>query len=51
MPWRTESVMDQRVEFVIRAEEGEEGLAELCREYESAGRPGICGCTGIGRWG
>jgi transposase InsO family protein len=34
MPWRTESVMDQRVEFVIRAAEGEESLAQLCREFE-----------------
>src|SRR5215211_3915778 len=34
MPWRTESVMDQRVEFVLRAKEGEEALATLCREYE-----------------
>lgn len=34
MPWRTESVMDQRVEFVLRAREGEAGIAELCREYE-----------------
>src|ERR1043165_295120 len=33
MPWRTESVMDQRVEFVLRAKEAEESLAELCREY------------------
>ena len=33
MPWRTESVMDQRVEFVLRAKEEEEPLAELCREY------------------
>jgi len=33
MPWRTESVMDQRVAFVIRARQGEEGLARLCREY------------------
>ena len=33
MPWRTESVMDQRVEFVIRAQRGEESLAALCREY------------------
>lgn len=33
MAWRTESVMDQRVEFVLRAKEGEEALAELCREY------------------
>ena len=33
MAWRTESVMDQRVEFVLRAKAGEEALAELCREY------------------
>lgn len=33
MPWRTESVMDQRVEFVIRAQRGEESIAQLCREY------------------
>ena len=33
MPWRTESVMDQRVEFVLRAKEAEEPIAELCREY------------------
>jgi len=33
MAWRTESVMDQRVEFVLRAKEGEEAIAELCREY------------------
>lgn len=34
MPWRTASVMDQRVEFVLRARRGEETLAALCREYE-----------------
>jgi len=34
MPWRTESVMDQRVEFVLRARRGEETIAALCREYE-----------------
>lgn len=33
MPWRTESVMDQRIEFVLRAREGEESIAELCRDY------------------
>jgi transposase InsO family protein len=33
MPWRTESVMDQRVEFVLRAAQGEETIAELCRAY------------------
>jgi transposase InsO family protein len=34
MPWRTESVMDQRVEFVLRARAGEEPVAALCREYQ-----------------
>lgn len=33
MPWKTESVMDQRVEFVLRAAQGEETIAELCRDY------------------
>ena len=33
MPWRTESVMDQRVEFVIRAQRREESIAQLCRDY------------------
>ena len=34
MPWRTESIMDQRVEFVIRARHGGETMAALCREFE-----------------
>ena len=34
MPWKTERVMDQRVAFVLRAEQGDESLVELCREYE-----------------
>jgi len=34
MPWRTESVMDQRVEFVLRAWQEDETISELCREYE-----------------
>jgi hypothetical protein len=29
MPWKTESVMDQRVEFVLRAKEGEEAICGL----------------------
>lgn len=33
MPWRTESVMDQRVEFVLRARAGAESIAALCRDY------------------
>lgn len=34
MPWKTESVMDQRVEFVLRARKAEATMAALCREYE-----------------
>jgi transposase InsO family protein len=33
MPWRTESVMDQRVEFVIRAKRDGQRIARLCQEY------------------
>jgi transposase InsO family protein len=33
MPWKRESVMDQRVEFVIRAQRGEASITNLCREY------------------
>lgn len=33
MPWRTESVMDQRVEFVVRARQAEQTIAALCRDY------------------
>jgi transposase InsO family protein len=33
MPWRTGSVMDQRVEFVLRAKQGDESIAALCRDY------------------
>lgn len=34
MPWRTESVMDQRVDFVLRARKREETISALCREYD-----------------
>ena len=34
MPWRSETVMDQRVAFVLRALGGEETMAALCREFE-----------------
>ena len=30
MPWRTESVMDQRVEFVVRARTGAERRLVTC---------------------
>jgi transposase InsO family protein len=43
MPWRSLRVMDQRVEFVIRAQRGDESKAKLCREY------GISRPTGY-RW-
>ena len=34
MPWRSETVVDQRMEFVIRARREEETIATLCREFE-----------------
>lgn len=34
MPWKSEIVMDQRAEFVLRARAEEETMAGLCREYE-----------------
>ena len=34
MPWRNETVVDQRVQFVIRARSGEETITALCREFE-----------------
>ena len=33
MPWRRESIMQQRVEFVIRARSGKQALSKLCRKY------------------
>ncbi len=33
MPWRVKDVMEQRIELVIRAVQGEEPLSGLCREY------------------
>src|SRR5215216_1781838 len=33
MPWRRESVMDQRVEFVLRAKTEEETISDLCEEF------------------
>jgi transposase InsO family protein len=33
MPWKVESVMDQRVEFVLRALKREASISRLCREY------------------
>lgn len=33
MPWRERNVLDQRIEFAIRASREDVGLAQLCREY------------------
>lgn len=33
MPWKVESVMDQRIEFVLRAQRREATISQLCREY------------------
>jgi transposase InsO family protein len=34
MPWKSETVMDQRIEFVVRAIRKEETISKLCKEYE-----------------
>lgn len=33
MPWNVESVMDQRIEFVLRAVRGESTFSRLCEEF------------------
>jgi transposase-like protein len=33
MPWRRVDVLDQRLEFVVKASEPDSCIAELCREY------------------
>ena len=33
MPWKETDVMSQRIEFVVRAIQGEATISELCREY------------------
>lgn len=43
MPWRRVDVQDQRLQFVMRAVSGKEGMAGLCREF------GIARSTGY-RW-
>jgi transposase InsO family protein len=34
MPWKSESVMDQRIKFLIRAKSNQASFSELCREFE-----------------
>jgi len=34
MPWKSEAVMDQRIEFILRAKKEESSFSELCREFE-----------------
>lgn len=33
MPWKSESVMDQRIEFVLRAKSKEWSISKLCEEF------------------
>lgn len=33
MPWRTASIMDERIRFVVEAERGFHSFSELCRRY------------------
>lgn len=34
MPWKSETVMDQRIEFIVQAKREEASFSELCREFE-----------------
>ena len=34
MPWKSETVMDQRIEFILRAKQKMESFSELCKEFE-----------------
>src|SRR5215510_4027006 len=34
MPWKSGTVMDQKIEFIIRVRAKEQTLSELCREFE-----------------
>lgn len=34
MPWKSETVMDQRIEFVLRAKQEKESFSKLCRDFE-----------------
>lgn len=40
MPWKTESVMEQRLEFVIEARSKKETVSSLCRRYEVSRKTG-----------
>jgi hypothetical protein len=57
MPWKTSSVMEEKMRFVVEYEEGEQTMTELCqryqisretgyvwlRRYPAAGVVGLCG--------
>jgi len=40
MPWKTESVVEQRLRFVIERQNGNEGFSDLCRRYEISRKTG-----------
>jgi transposase len=40
MPWKTESVMEQRLGFVIEARSQKETVTDLCRRYEVSRKTG-----------
>ena len=46
MPWRQVDVVEQRLQFVIRAASGKELMASLCRESRLHDRPVIVGESG-----
>jgi transposase-like protein len=40
MPWKQESVVEQRLRFLIDARSKEETIAALCRRYEVSRKTG-----------
>ena len=40
MPWKKESVVEQRLRFLIAARGREESMTELCRRYEISRKTG-----------
>jgi hypothetical protein len=44
MPWKTSSVMEEKLRFVFEYDAGEHTMTELCQRYEIARETGyVCG--------
>jgi transposase-like protein len=43
MPWKTSSVMEEKLKFVLEYLEQEWSMSELCERYGIARETGMCG--------